>query len=369
MMQCAQLLNQPPLAMTPFARNILDWYQDYGRKELPWQQGKTAYRVWLSEVMLQQTQVATVIPYFERFTERFPTVSDLAAADIDSVLHLWTGLGYYARARNLHKAAQVVATEYAGAFPTELEQMNALPGVGRSTAAAVLSSVYKLPHAILDGNVKRVLARHEAIAGWPGKKSVENQLWQAAESYTPNQSVDDYNQAMMDIGALVCTRSKPKCGLCPVSSSCKAYAASTQTDYPGKKPKKEKPVKSAWFYLFHHQGEVWLEQRPSSGIWGGLHCFPQQETQRIEPVLDKLSISEKMIESQRHLIGFRHTFSHYHLAINPVLVELTQRPSVVMEQGNGIWYNLQQPLQVGLAAPVKQLLESLPHELNHKDTL
>jgi A/G-specific adenine glycosylase len=355
--------------MTPFARNILNWYQDYGRKHLPWQQGKTAYRVWLSEVMLQQTQVATVIPYFENFVQQFPTVEDLASADIDSVLHLWTGLGYYARARNLHKAAKTVVDQHNGEFPLTLEEMNALPGVGRSTAAAILSSVYNQPHAILDGNVKRVLARHNAIEGWPGKKPVENKLWEIAEKYTPNTDVEDYNQAMMDIGALVCTRSKPKCGLCPISESCVANKQGNQTDYPGKKPKKEKPIKTAWFYLIHCDNEVWLEQRPSSGIWGGLHCFPQQDSHQTQAVLDALSIPDSQVSDSKHLIGFRHTFSHYHLDINPVLVNLNQRPSVIMEQGNGIWYNLNNPIQVGLAAPVKQLLESLPYELNQKESL
>ncbi|MBM7037952.1 A/G-specific adenine glycosylase [Vibrio ulleungensis] len=355
--------------MTPFARNILTWYQDYGRKNLPWQQGKTAYRVWLSEVMLQQTQVATVIPYFERFVETFPDVESLANADIDSVLHLWTGLGYYARARNLHKAAKVVTSEYGGEFPLTLEQMNALPGVGRSTAAAILSSVYNQPHAILDGNVKRVLARHNAIAGWPGKKPVENALWGVAEQYTPKTEVEDYNQAMMDIGALVCTRTKPKCGLCPISSSCAANEQGNQTDYPGKKPKKEKPIKAAWFYLIHCENEIWLEQRPSTGIWGGLHCFPELDSHQPDEVLESLSIPHSAVDSTEHLNGFRHTFSHYHLDINPVLVKLAQRPSVIMEQGNGIWYNLTNPIQVGLAAPVKQLLESLPYELNQKESL
>lgn len=186
--------------MTPFANAILEWYEDYGRKSLPWQQDKTAYSVWLSEIMLQQTQVTTVIPYYQRFLERFPTVVDLANAEQDEVLHLWTGLGYYARARNLHKAAKIVAEQYQGEFPLDIEQMNALPGIGRSTAAAVLSSVYKQPHAILDGNVKRTLARSFAVDGWPGQKKVENQLWQHAEEHTPDTDVDKYNQAMMDMG-------------------------------------------------------------------------------------------------------------------------------------------------------------------------
>ncbi|GAM67417.1 A/G-specific adenine glycosylase [Vibrio sp. JCM 19236] len=254
--------------MTPFAQQILTWYHQYGRKHLPWQQNKTAYKVWLSEIMLQQTQVATVIPYFERFLEEFPDIVSLADADIDQVLHLWTGLGYYARARNLHKAAQMVRDEHNGEFPTEFEDVLALPGVGRSTAGAILSSVYNQPHAILDGNVKRVLARANAIEGWPGKKTVENQLWEIAEQHTPSTEVEHYNQAMMDMGAMLCTRSKPKCTLCPVEKLCVANKQSNPLDYPGKKPKKEKPTKQTTFLIFHCKGQVWLEKRPPAGIWG-----------------------------------------------------------------------------------------------------
>jgi A/G-specific adenine glycosylase len=313
--------------------------------------------------MLQQTQVATVIPYYQRFLERFPTVIDLANAEQDEVLHLWTGLGYYARARNLHKAAKVVAEQYGGEFPLNIEEMNALPGIGRSTAAAILSSVYKQPHAILDGNVKRTLARSFAVEGWPGQKKVENQLWQYAQEHTPSVDVDKYNQAMMDMGAMVCTRSKPKCTLCPVESYCVAKKQGNPLDYPGKKPKKEKPVKQAWFVMLHHNNRVWLEQRPQSGIWGGLFCFPENSDSQIAHQLDSRNVTEATIKTQTQLIAFRHTFSHYHLDITPILVDLSKQPNVVMEGSKGLWYNLSQPEEIGLAAPVKQLLESLPFEL------
>ncbi|MGD8173592.1 A/G-specific adenine glycosylase [Vibrio sp. TRT 21S02] len=354
--------------MTPFASAILQWYDAYGRKDLPWQQNKTAYSVWLSEIMLQQTQVATVIPYYQRFLQRFPTVIDLANADQDEVLHLWTGLGYYARARNLHKAAQMVATQYQGEFPLDIEQMNALPGIGRSTAAAVLSSVHKQPHAILDGNVKRTLSRAFAVTGWPGQKKVENQLWQLAETHTPETDVDKYNQAMMDMGAMVCTRSKPKCTLCPVESFCEAQKQGNPLDYPGKKPKKDKPIKQTRFVMLHQNNEVWLEQRPQTGIWGGLFCFPQTEhadiENDIEHLLEQRGIRADAINKQQTLITFRHTFSHYHLDITPILVDLSKQPDVIMEGSKGLWYNLSQPEEIGLAAPVKQLLESLPFELH-----
>lgn len=226
-----------------FSHQVLEWYQRYGRKTLPWQLDKTPYQVWLSEVMLQQTQVATVIPYFQRFMARFPTVSQLAAAPLDEVLHLWTGLGYYARARNLHKAAQTIVAQHGGEFPTSFEEIAALPGIGRSTAGAILSLSLGQHYPILDGNVKRVLARCYAVEGWPGKKPVENRLWQISGEVTPAEGVGQFNQAMMDLGALVCTRSKPKCELCPLSNGCIAYANHSWANYPGKKPKQTLPEK------------------------------------------------------------------------------------------------------------------------------
>ncbi|MCG3726556.1 adenine DNA glycosylase [Vibrio cincinnatiensis] len=350
--------------MTPFAKAIITWYDAYGRKDLPWQQNKSAYSVWISEIMLQQTQVATVIPYYQKFMARFPSVVDLAHAEQDEVLHYWTGLGYYARARNLHKTAKIVVEEYSGQFPTQLELMNALPGIGRSTAAAVLSSVFNKPHAILDGNVKRTLARCFAVEGWPGKKTVENQLWQHAEQHTPTKDVDKYNQAMMDMGAMICTRSKPKCSLCPVASFCIAKEQGNPLDYPAKKPKTEKPTKQTWFVILYHQGEVWLEQRPQVGIWGGLFCFPQHSDQDIHHTLAMRGIRESDIQHQTTLIAFRHTFSHYHLDITPVLLELSTKPDIIMEGNKGLWYNLTRPEEVGLAAPVKQLISGLPFEIH-----
>ena len=259
----------------PFAQSVLTWYAKFGRKNLPWQQHKTLYGVWLSEVMLQQTQVATVIPYFERFIKTFPNVTALADAPLDEVLHLWTGLGYYARARNLHKAAQVMRDYHGGKFPTDFEQVLALPGVGRSTAGAILSSCLNAPYAILDGNVKRVLARYFAVSGWPGEKKTEDRLWQLTGAVTPNDQVADFNQAMMDLGALVCTRSKPKCSLCPLQLTCRANAEQNWQAYPGKKPKKVLPVRESYFLLLEKDGKVALEQRENSGLWGGLYCFPQ----------------------------------------------------------------------------------------------
>ncbi|SCZ69121.1 A/G-specific DNA-adenine glycosylase [Photorhabdus luminescens] len=339
-----------------FSAVVLDWYHRYGRKTLPWQLEKTSYHVWLSEVMLQQTQVATVIPYFQRFISRFPDVTSLAAAPLDEVLHLWTGLGYYARARNLHKSAQQVVELHQGKFPTTFEDVVALPGVGRSTAGAILSLSQGKHFPILDGNVKRVLARCYAVEGWPGKKEVESSLWQISTNVTPAQEVEYFNQAMMDLGAMVCTRSKPKCEICPLNQGCIAYANHSWTKYPGKKPKQSIPEKTAYFLLMQNHNSVWLEQRPPTGIWGGLFAFPQFESMDLlNGWLEQSGISHSKHEQ---LTAFRHTFSHFHLDIVPIKINILSF-TTCMDENTGLWYNLQQPATVGLAAPVEYLLQQL----------
>ncbi|SLM64179.1 A/G-specific adenine glycosylase [Dickeya aquatica] len=348
--------NTSMMQAQPFAQQVLEWYDRYGRKTLPWQHEKTPYKVWLSEVMLQQTQVSTVIPYFERFMARFPTVADLAAAPLDDVLHLWTGLGYYARARNLHKAAQRVMSQHGGEFPTRFDDVADLPGVGRSTAGAILSLSLGQHYPILDGNVKRVLARCYAIAGWPGKKEVEKQLWTLSETVTPAQGVEKFNQAMMDLGAMVCTRSRPKCELCPLASGCQAYAGQSWSQYPGKKPRQTLPEKQALFLLIQQGQHVWLEQRPAVGLWGGSTVFPSFETS--EKLVDWLHLRGIKPEKLRQGIAFRHTFSHFHLDIVPMWMALPDA-AACMDEGAGLWYNLAQPPSVGLAAPVERLLRQL----------
>ncbi|CDG16838.1 A/G-specific adenine glycosylase [Xenorhabdus doucetiae] len=339
-----------------FSHAVLEWYHRYGRKTLPWQLEKTSYHVWLSEVMLQQTQVATVIPYFQKFISRFPDVTSLATAPLDEVLHLWTGLGYYARARNLHKAAQQVVTSHNGKFPTTFDDVVALPGVGRSTAGAILSLSQGKHFPILDGNVKRVLARCYAVDGWPGKKEVENQLWDISTRVTPKQGVEYFNQAMMDLGAMVCTRSKPKCEICPLNAGCIAYANHSWANYPGKKPKQSIPEKTAYFLLMQHGDKVWLEQRPLSGIWGGLFAFPQFADQAsLEQWLKSSGITHSKLEQ---LTAFRHTFSHFHLDIVPIRIDILSFDSC-MDENKGLWYNLRQPATIGLAAPVEYLLQQL----------
>ncbi|MBO1518160.1 A/G-specific adenine glycosylase [Oceanisphaera pacifica] len=337
-----------------FAQRVLDWYQAYGRKTLPWQQHKTPYRVWVSEIMLQQTQVATVIPYYERFMARFPDVLSLANAEQDEVLHLWTGLGYYARARNLHKAAQTIRDHYQGHFPEQFADVLGLPGIGRSTAGAILSLSLGQHHGILDGNVKRVLARWLAQQGWPGQKTVENQLWEQVSRLTPATGVSQYNQAMMDLGATICTRSKPKCESCPLANDCQALALNTPTAFPHSKPKKTvQPVKEAYLLLLKQGQNILLEQRPPQGIWGGLYCFPEFNNQQdLTSWLTRYPQASKAVP----LAGFRHTFSHFHLDITPYLVELEQIPHEIMAGSQRLWYNLEQPASVGLAAATKKLL-------------
>ncbi|MGY4677704.1 A/G-specific adenine glycosylase [Pasteurella sp. P03HT] len=354
----------------PFAQAVLSWYDKFGRKHLPWQQNKTLYGVWLSEVMLQQTQVATVIPYFERFIKIFPNVTALANAPLDEVLHLWTGLGYYARARNLHKAAQTIRDRYNGEFPTDFEEVWALAGVGRSTAGAVLSSCLDAPYPILDGNVKRVLARYFAVAGWPGEKKIEDKLWQLTKEVTPTTQVANFNQAMMDLGAMVCTRSKPKCDLCPLQHSCEANLRQAWQDYPGKKPKKSLPERESYFLILTLKGKVALEQRQHSGLWGGLYCFPQFDTQAQLFAF----LRQKHITHYQEWTSFRHTFSHFHLVIHPIYVDMdwveteqdrTDWKKVGENKGDDesivfsevkYWYDPLNPEQIGLATPVKNLL-------------
>ncbi|XQE67521.1 A/G-specific adenine glycosylase [Pseudomonas sp. P3C3] len=341
---------------------VLAWYDQHGRKDLPWQQGITPYRVWVSEIMLQQTQVSTVLDYFDRFMEALPTVEALAAAPEDEVLHLWTGLGYYTRARNLHKAAKRVVEHHGGEFPRSVEQLTELPGIGRSTAGAIASLSMGLRAPILDGNVKRVLARYQAQQGYPGEPKVAAQLWQLAEQLTPHERVNHYTQAMMDLGATLCTRSKPSCLLCPVREGCRAHLLGRATDFPEPKPRKALPQKRTLMPLLANaEGAILLYRRPSSGLWGGLWSLPELDDL---DALGELAREHALtLDEPRALAGLTHTFSHFQLAIEPWLVRVEQVGSAVAE-GDWLWYNLATPPRLGLAAPVKKLLKRAAQELN-----
>lgn len=313
--------------------------------------------MWVSEIMLQQTQVATVIPYFERFMARFPNSRALADASQDEVLHLWTGLGYYARARNLHKAAQVIRDDYADQFPEDFDSVLALPGIGRSTAGAILAQALGQRHVILDGNVKRVLTRLYAIEGWPGKKAVENQLWELAESLTPEHQLTDYTQAIMDLGATVCGR-KFNCSICPVVELCAAQAQDHVSAYPTPKARKTLPVKKTQMLILQNEhGDVLLQQRPPSGIWGGLWSLPEYTNINEKDIKQwceqQLGLTIHDYEIQPEL---RHTFSHFHLDITPVVSRIKGPANHVMEAANRVWYNTQRPELLGLPAPVLKIL-------------
>lgn len=339
--------------MPQITQKLLTWHDQFGRHDLPWQNTTNAYRIWVSEIMLQQTQVATVIPYFERFMQQFPTVIDLANAEQDQVLHLWTGLGYYARARNLHKAAQTIRDDFDGEFPTNFDDVLSLTGIGRSTAGAVLAFSQNQRHPILDGNVKRVLSRIYEVEGWYGKKAVSDQLWKLAEYNTPKERVAQYTQAIMDFGATLCTRSKPNCEQCTFTDICLAYANDRVTELPHGKPKKAKPTKHTYILLAENpNNELLLIKNPPTGIWGGLWCPPQ-----VSELKSQHLIANHEIQVKSELPSFTHTFSHYHLQITPVVCEVTDSQQRVAE-AEIMWYNAQHKQQVGLAAPIKKLLEN-----------
>ena len=292
---------------------LLAWFDQHGRKDLPWQTNRTPYRVWVSEIMLQQTQVGTVIPFYERFMAQLPTVEDLAAAAEDTVLHLWTGLGYYARARNLHRCAKQVCALHNGVFPHDLAALEALPGIGRSTAGAILSLAMDTQAPILDGNVKRVLARYHAVEGWPGQRAVSDTLWSHAEHHTPRKRVADYTQAIMDLGATCCTRSQPLCEQCPLTRGCAARAQDRQSDFPGRKPRKQIPLRQRWLAVVTRApGEVLLQKRPNSGIWGGLWAPPEFETASAAKTWIAKTLSLP-VERCRIDAPFHHTFTHFKL--------------------------------------------------------
>ena len=338
-----------------FGAAVLDWFDRHGRKDLPWQQNITPYRVWVSEIMLQQTQVSTVLGYFDRFMEALPSVEALAAAEEDEVLHLWTGLGYYSRARNLHKTAKLIVAEHGGVFPADVNKLAELPGIGLSTAGAIASISMGLRAPILDGNVKRVLARYVAQDGYPGEPKVARQLWEVAERFTPQQHVNHYTQAMMDLGATLCTRSRPSCLLCPLRDGCRAHLLGRETDFPVPKPRKTLPQKRTLMpLLVNAAGDILLYRRPSTGLWGGLWSLPELDD--LDQLADLAQQQQLALGERRELEGLTHTFSHFQLAIEPWLIEATEQPGRVAE-ADWLWYNLATPPRLGLAAPVKKLLK------------
>ena len=342
-----------------FQQNLLNWFDQSGRKDLPWQHPITAYRVWISEIMLQQTQVATVIPYYNKFIQHYPDIQALANAPLDEVLSLWAGLGYYARARNLHKAAGII--NQAGQFPDSLEGLVALPGIGQSTAGAILSIAFNISQPILDGNVRRVLARYKAIQGWTGSTEINKQLWEISALYTPIARVADYTQAIMDLGATVCTRSKPRCIECPLQSNCLALLLQRVHELPTPKPSKKIPVKQSVFIIaINKEQQILLEKRPPAGIWGGLWSVPELASHtELDTWLQTKSLS--LINKQPLEIR-RHTFSHYHLDYQPIVLYVDNLIKNVLEAEKVLWYKHQQTKKIALPAPVKQLFDEIIEE-------
>jgi len=341
--------------MTSCASRLIAWQRVHGRHDLPWQQ-QDAYRVWLSEIMLQQTQVATVIPYFQRFIASFPNISALAAATEDQVLVHWSGLGYYARGRNLHRAARIIVAKFNSEFPRKFEDILELPGIGRSTAAAICALAFHQRRAILDGNVKRVLARYCGIEGWAGEKKVEERLWQQAEALLPMEDVATYTQALMDMGATVCTRSKPKCVLCPVQTDCVALQAESINLLPTPRPKKSVPERHAVFLLLMHGNDILLEKRPSSGIWGGLWCPPQFENEKA--ARDWFGRSGMQASGGEKMESFTHTFTHFKLHITPLKIQLARKPLRVA-QGGTVWLEKEEALGAAIPMPVRHFLKQI----------
>jgi A/G-specific adenine glycosylase len=343
------------MARMNFADALIAWHGRHGRHDLPWQRGRTPYRVWVSEIMLQQTQVATVIGYYERFMQRFPSVESLAASSMDEVLHLWSGLGYYSRARNLHRAAQIVIDRHQARFPDNVEQLAELPGIGRSTAAAIVSLAFDKRATILDGNVKRVLARHFAVEGQLGERALEQQLWQHAERCTPHSQFATYTQAIMDFGATLCTRSKPLCMHCPLQQTCGALAAGRVDELPRARKPLTRPTRQVVILLaVNESGQVLLRRRPQRGIWGGLWSPPEFATAQAAADFCVASLRSAYPKPQE-MERLRHAFTHFDLEITPLRVTCDSGAGVA-DGFESLWYSARDPSRIGLPAPIANLL-------------
>jgi A/G-specific adenine glycosylase len=345
-----------PAALTTLAPRLLAWFDAHGRHDLPWQRDRTPYSVWVSEIMLQQTQVGTVIPYYERFMALLPSVAALAAAELDAVLGVWAGLGYYARARNLWRAARIVVAEHGGRIPEAFDALRALPGIGRSTAGAILAQACGQRWPILDGNAKRVLARYHAVAGWPGTPSVERELWRHADAHTPHERIADYTQAIMDLGATLCTRARPACTVCPLAEDCAAARAGTQAQHPAPRPRRTRPQRHvAVLVVRDTEGRVLLERRPAHGIWGGLYSLPELPPDDSAEAWCERALGARVATAQR-LATIEHAFTHFDLDLTPLLLRLATAPAAVMDRPDWLWYEPGATLSVGVPAPVAALL-------------
>ncbi len=343
-----------------FSNRVVDWQRTHGRHGLPWQATRDAYKIWLSEIMLQQTQVATVLPYYAKFLERFPNVAALAAATDDEVMAHWAGLGYYSRARNLHNAAKQVVTKHGGVFPNDVELLADLPGIGRSTAAAIAAFAYDVIAPILDGNVKRVLARHAAIEGFPGASTVEKQLWAEAAARLPDQrkAMVAYTQGLMDLGAKVCTKSDPHCLRCPIADDCAAKLAGRIADIPAPRPSKRIPERSQRYLLALHGDEVLLVKRPAPGIWGGLWCLPELAEADDPATIASLRFGVNQILTSTELPPFKHTFTHFRLTLAVTQIVVSRLASAANSPGT-LWLAQSELKTAALPKPISTLLTGL----------
>ncbi|HVO48215.1 MAG TPA: A/G-specific adenine glycosylase [Steroidobacteraceae bacterium] len=343
-----------------FAAALIEWHAREGRHDLPWQKDRTPYRVWVSEIMLQQTQVTTVIPYYQRFMAQFPTIRALADAPIDDVLHFWSGLGYYARARNMHRTACLIRNEYRGEFPRTFGKIANLPGIGRSTAGAILALSRGERYPILDGNVKRVLARFFGVAGVTTERAVSERLWKLSEECTPHSQVDVYTQAIMDLGATVCARRKPVCAYCPLAAGCFARHTGRQHDFPTpRKAKGARRLREVFMLVaMKEDGSVLLERRPDTGIWGGLWCLPEFDTASAASVYVGQTLRAADAQPKPMAI-VEHAFTHFDLSITPLLTNCAGAAKGVMDSIPTVWYNARDPARIGLPAPIKTLLDNL----------
>ena len=348
------------------AAALLDWFDAHGRHDLPWQHPRSAYRVWVSEIMLQQTQVATVVGYFERFMQRFPDLRALATADLDDVLAAWSGLGYYRRARFLHQAARRCVELHEGDLPRDLESLQALPGIGRSTAGAIVAQAFGQPAPILDGNVKRVLSRLHGVEGWPGERVVEKALWSLADAQTPKQRVADYTQAIMDLGATVCTRSRPRCTACPWMNACQALREGRTDQLPTPPPKRAVPRRAAKLLVLLHGGRVLLHRRPPTGVWPELWSLPQHEADAVDWIgvlPDDIVVS--MQSAPRDDAPFEHRFTHFALSLQPQILLLPAcppgaiLPGAIRDGDRWRWASRAEALELGLPAPIRTYLSQL----------
>ena len=352
-----------------FSRPLLAWFDQHGRKSLPWQQNSDPYGIWISEIMLQQTRVETVIPYYQKFMALFPDSAVLANAEVDEVMTCWAGLGYYARARNLHRAAQMIRDQHNNVFPSTLEAVMALPGIGRSTAGAILAFSSNARHPILDGNVKRVLARFFAIPGYPGSRKVETEMWQIADQLTPDRRVADYTQAIMDLGALICTRKQPDCSNCPVQNECVSLRQGNPDSYPAPRPAANRPLRQSRMLLLHNENAEYLFiKRPPNGIWGGMWVFPELSNSKVEYQAwceTELGLS---VSPGKPLSAIRHSFTHFELDIQPIVCFVQSEINAVMDSNQYLWYNPLTDAPVGFPAAVRKIFKLLGTGAITKDT-